>query len=178
MESNFYQQLENSSASRKSRDLNCELALENPENLKIVFDLAFDLENKNHFKAWWCLELVLEKELLLITSYLDFFTATISKYQHDSAIRPISKICMFLAKAKSITLTRKQEKQLIETCLDWLIQEEKVATKAYAIRALYEFSKKHLWIKNELKTILTQDYSLHSYAYQAVAREILKKLNK
>ena len=176
MESNFYQQLENSSASRKSRDSNCELALENPENLKTVFDLAFDLENKNHFKAWWCLELVLEKELLLINPYLDFFSATISKYKHNSAIRPISKISMLLAKAKSITLTEKQEKQIIETCLDWLIGEEKVATKAYAIRALYDFSKKHIWIKIELKTILTQDYPLHSYAYQAVAREILKKL--
>lgn len=176
MESNFYQQLENSTAYRKSRDLNCELALENPENLKIAFDLAFDLENKNHFKAWWCLELVLEKELLFITSYLDFFSSTISKYKHDSAVRPISKICMFIAKSKTITLTKKQEKQIIEACLDWLIQEQKVATKAYAIRALYEFSKKHIWIKEELKTILTQDYPLHSYAYQAVAREILKKL--
>lgn len=176
MESNFYQQLENSSAFRKSRDLNCELVLENCENLKIAFDLAFDHENKKHYKAWWCLELVLKKELLLINPYLDFFSATISKYKHDSAIRPISKICMFIAKSKTIPLKEKQEKQIIEACLDWLIQEERVATKAYAIRALYEFSKKHIWIKEELKTILTQNYPLHSYAYQAVAREILKKL--
>lgn len=177
MKSNFYLQIENSSAYRESRDANCKLALSNTENIKELFHYAYTLEDKNHFKACWILELVLEKDLQLLTPYLDTFCETISKYEHDSAKRPMSKICMFISKNKKFKLTEKQEKKIIEACLDWLISDEKVATKAYSIRALYNFSKKHSWIKNELKIILAQDYSSHSVAYKAVAREILKKLN-
>ncbi|NHN26025.1 hypothetical protein FIA58_010095 [Flavobacterium jejuense] len=178
MESSFYTQIENSTAHRKSRDNICELAMSNSDNLKELFAFAFNLTNKNHFKACWALELVLEKNLEFIIPYLDVFTNTVSVYKNDSAVRPISKICFFISKSKSINLSKKQEQQLIETCLDWLIQNEKVATKAYAIRALHNFSKKQPWIKEELKVILEQDYSSHSAAYKAVAREILKKLNK
>lgn len=178
MKSLFYIQIENCTAHRKSRDFICESAFINPNNLEDLFHLAFDISNKNHFKACWALELVLEKDIELITPYLDVFVNTVSKYENDSAKRPISKICMFLSNSKLIKLSEKQEQILSETCLDWLIKNEKVATKAYAIRALYNFSKKQHWIKDELKIILAQDYSLHSAAYKAVAKEILKKLNK
>ncbi len=178
MKSFFYTQIENSTAHRKSRDFICESALINSENLEELFHLAFDISNKNHFKACWSLELVLEKDLKYIIPYLDIFINITFKYKNDSAKRSISKICMFLSNSKLIKLSEKQEQILVETCLDWLIKNEKVATKAYAIRALYNFSKNQPWIKDELKIILAQDYSLHSAAYKAVAREILKKLNK
>lgn len=176
MKSSFYTQIENSTAHRKSRDTNCELAMNSSENLRELFELAFNLKNKNHFKACWCLELVLENDITLLIPYLDVFCENISKYKHDSAKRPISKICLFISKSKLNDLTNEQEQKIIETCLDWLIQEEKVATKAYSMRTLFNFSKKHLWIKEELKIILDQDYSSHSAAYQAAARDLLKKL--
>lgn len=176
MKSSFYLQIENSTAHRQNRDLNCELAMKNTENLKELFEFAFNIKDKNHFKACWSLELVLEKDISLLIPYLDLFCEKISKYKHDSAKRPVSKICLFITKSKQFDLSKKQEQQIIETCLDWLIQEEKVATKAYAMRALYNFSKKHLWIKEELKVILNQDYSFHSAAYKAAARELLKRL--
>lgn len=178
MKSDFYLQIENSSAHRKSRDSNCELALANSDNIKVLFDFAFNIENKNHFKACWCLELVLEKDIFLVIPYLDTFCKTISKYKNDSAKRPMAKICMFISKNQMIQLTKKQEQQIIETCLDWLIRDEKVATKAYTIRALFNVSKKQPWLKENLKIILEKDYNSHSYAYKAVAKEILKKINK
>ena len=88
----------------------------------------------------------------------------------------VSKICFFLSKSKTIKLTEKQEIKIIETCLDWLIQEEKVAAKVYSMRTLYQLSKKHPWVNKELKTILSQDFFKHSAAYRAAAKEILKKL--
>ncbi|NJM79389.1 MAG: hypothetical protein HC854_06860 [Flavobacterium sp.] len=178
MESSFYIQIENSTAHRKSRDYICELALSNEANLKALFAFALNNTNKNHFKGCWVLELVLLQNITLITPYLNDFIIAAPTFKNDAAIRPISKICMLIAQSKLIALTEKQEQQLIETCLDWLIQNQKVATKAYAIRALYEFSQKHTWLNEELKTILSQDYYLHSAAYKAVAREILKKINK
>ena len=82
---------------------------------------------------------------------------------------------MFLS--KSSILTKLKEEQIIESCLDWLINDSvKVATKAYSIRALHKLGKKNDWIDPELRRILTDDYYKHSYAYKAVAREILKKI--
>ena len=75
-------------------------------------------------------------------------------------------------------LSQEQEHILIEALIDRLIQDEKVASKAYAMKALFVLGKKYDWIYEELKPILTQDYSNHSAAYQAATRNLLKKLNK
>lgn len=176
MKSTFYTQITNSDAHRASRDANCSTALENKENLDELFAMAFDLKDKNHFKACWALELVLDQNLNLIVPYLDVFCEKLPHYQNDSAVRPISKICMMLSGSNTIGLTTFQEEKIIEACLDWLIRDEKVAAKAYAMRALYALGKKHAWINDSLKTILSQDYHLHSAAYQAAAKDILKRL--
>lgn len=178
MKSTFYNQIVNSNAHRWQRDLNRDMALADEGHLLELFELAFDLSDKNHFKACWALELVLEQNLELILPHLDSFCNIISEYQLDPAIRPISKICLFISKSKTIELTEKQEQQLIETCLDWLIQDEKVAGKAYSMRALLNFSKKHIWMIPELQTILSQDYPNHSAAYKAAAKDVLRKLAK
>jgi hypothetical protein len=91
----------------------------------------------------WILELILELKLELILPFLDAFTSKISDYKNDSAIRPVSKTCLFLSKWKTIQLSENQETKIIVTCLDWLIQDENVAAKAYSMRALYNFSKNH-----------------------------------
>ncbi len=176
MKSDFYHQLADSTAHRSSRNNNCNAALQNPENLAELFAVAFDLKDKIHFKGCWALELVLEKNLALILPYIETFCNRLSGYDNDSAIRSVSKICLFLSQSKTIALTGSQEEKIIETCLDWLIQDEKVAAKAYAMRALYQFGKKYPWINDELKTILSQDYPQHSAAYKAAAKDILKRL--
>ena len=176
MKSDFYIQIAKSNAHRLSRDSNCDAALKTAGNLTELFAICFDLDDKIHFKGCWTLELVVEQNIVVILPYLDTFCDTISKYKHDSAIRPMSKICMLVSKNKSLSLTELQEEKMIETCLDWLIQDEKVATKAYAMRALYNFSKKYSWINAELKTILSQDYANHSPAYKAAAKDVLKRL--
>jgi hypothetical protein len=89
---------------------------------------------------------------------------------------------MFLTKSNhrknGIKLTQEQEHILIEALIDRLIQDEKVAAKAYAMKALFVLGKKYDWIYEELKPILSQDYSSHTAGYKASARNILKKINK
>ena len=80
-------------------------------------------------------------------------------------------------KSNEIVLSEKQIQLIVEKCFDWIIDEnEKVASKAYAIRTLFEFGKIQDWIYPELKRILSDDYIKHTYAYKAVAKEILKKI--
>ena len=82
---------------------------------------------------------------------------------------------MFLSKNDLLTIV--QQELIIESCLDSLISDDvKVATKTYSIRNLHGLGKKYDWIYPELRRILSDDYSKRSYAYKAVAREILKKI--
>lgn len=179
MKSEFYIQIENSSAHRESRDKNRNFVLRKNEFLPELTAIAFDLKDKNHFKAFWTLELVCEKKLKLFIRFVDLFCETIPFVTNDSALRSASKICMFLAKsnhrANGITLNQNQETQIIETCFDWLIRDEKVASKVYAMRTLFVLGKKYDWVHPELKTIIEQDYSIQSPAYQAATRMLLKK---
>ncbi|MFC4817479.1 MULTISPECIES: hypothetical protein [unclassified Flavobacterium] len=180
MKSDFYIKIENCAAYRKDREKNRNLALRNPDYLKEVTEVAFDLNDKNHHKAFWILELVCEKKLKAFLPYIEQFLETIPNLRNDSAIRPAAKICLFLAKsnhrANGISLSQLQETQIIEMCLDWLIRDEKVATKAYAIKTLFVLGKKYDWVHEELKTIVQQDYAHHTAAYKATARNTLKKI--
>ncbi|MBC5835957.1 hypothetical protein G6N05_13340 [Flavobacterium sp. F372] len=172
----FYKLVEESTAHRLNREFIRDYVIQNPEKLKFLMEIALNENDKIHVKACWSLELIFELKLELILPFLDDFIAKIPVYKNDSAIRPVSKICLFLSKSKTIKLSENQETKIIETCLDWLIQDEKVASKAYSMRALHNFGKKHSWINEELKMILSQDYPNHSAAYKEAAKDILKKL--
>ena len=176
MNNAFYKLIEESTAHRLNREFIRDYVIQNPDKLKLLMEIGLNENDKIHIKACWSLELILELKLELILPFLDDFISKIPFYKNDSAIRPASKICMFLSKSKTIKLAEVQEIKIIETCLDWLIQDEKVATKAYSMRALHQFGKKYPWINDELKTILSQDYPNHSAAYKAAAKDILRKL--
>jgi hypothetical protein len=176
MDQAFYKLLSESTAHRISREFIRDYVFQNPEKLQYLMEIGLNEKDKIHIKACWSLELIFEIKLELILPFLEDFLAKIEHFNNDSAIRPISKICMFLSKSKTIKLSESQETKIIETCLDWLIQDEKVAAKAYSMITLYNFEKKHTWINGELKTILSQDYFKHSAAYQAAAKDILRKL--
>ncbi len=180
MNETFYNQIENCTGLRKDREQNRNLALRNSAFFKFVVALAFNPDDPNNHKACWVLEVICEKKLKLFVPFIDGFCEVLPLLKNDSAIRPMAKICMFLGKSNhrsnGILLSQLQETQVIEACLDWLIRDEKVAAKAYSIRALFVLGKKYNWVHDELKTILQQDYANHTAAYKAVAREILKKL--
>lgn len=182
MKSNVVLKIDQSTAARKSRVSLSNYIIRNEILLNDFIAIAFDVQNENHVKAFWGLELVCEKKLKLFVPYLDAFCEVLSKLKDDSAIRPATKICMFLAKSNhrknGISLTHEQEHNLIEALIDRLIQKEKVASKVYAMKALFVFGKKYEWVHQELKSIIEQDYSNHTAAYQAATRNLLKKLNK
>lgn len=182
MKSVLVSKIEESTAHRKSRVYLSNYIIRHENLLDEFITIAFDIQNENHVKAFWSLELVCEKKLKLFVPYLDSFCEVLPKLKDDSAIRPASKICMFLTKSNhrknGISLSQEQEHNLIEALIDRLIQNEKVAAKVYAMKALFVLGKKYNWVHEELKNIIEQDYSNHSAAYQATTRNLLKKLNK
>ena len=111
----------------------------------------------------------------------DFFCSNIKHLKDISAIRPAAKICQLLVvshykKQEGIILSEKNLEEILESSFDWLINNTKVASKAYSMRTLYILGKHYDWIYPELKTILNKDFPNHSAAYKAVAKEVLKKI--
>jgi hypothetical protein len=182
MKTELVSKIDQSTAHRKSREQVSNFIIRNIDILDEFVEIAFDTAHKNHVKAFWSLELVCQKKLKLFVPYLDLFCEVLPKLKDDSATRPATKICLFLSKSNhrknGISLTQEQEHLLIEALLDRLIQNEKVAAKVYAMRALFVLGKKYNWVHDELKIIIEQDYANHSAAYQAATRNLLKKLNK
>lgn len=183
MDQMLYQNIEKSTAHRPSRDFNANLIFENPALLKDLVAVAMDVSDINHHKACWILELVLEPNIEWLFPYLDPFCDILPLYSHDGAMRSISKIILFATRfhvknrtSDAAFLSETQLKKMTEICFDWLIGNTKVASKAYAMRALFEIGKFNPAIYPELKDILEIGYSNHSAAYRAATKDLLRKM--
>lgn len=178
MNNKLQQEIAQSTAHRPVRDRIAAKVLQNRSLFHDLLAMALDITWEHYHKACWTLELVLEKEIIWLKPHLDIFCRTLAHLKTDGAKRSASKICLFAVekqfKDKSF-LTETQLQYIVEACFDWVIDpDEKVATKAYSIRALFRAGKLQPWIYPELKPILEKDYKSHSAAYQVVAREVLK----
>ena len=76
------------------------------------------------------------------------------------------------------TLKKSHIEAIVEVCFDYLINDEKIAPKAYSMNTLFLFGKDLDWVHPELKTIIERDYQIQSSGFKARARQILKKLAK
>lgn len=90
----------------------------------------------------------------------------------------MSRVAYFISVSDKIILSENEEEKVIETCLDWLISDAKVAPKAYAMYTLSHFAKNHDWIAGELHNIIEKDFALQSAGYKAAAKEVLKKISR
>lgn len=152
-----------------------DFVLKQPEYLDDLIGFGTDLTNKNHHKGVWIIEMLAEHQTELLIPFINTICQTISNYKNDSAIRGISRVAYFFSISDKIKLTESQQEKLIEICLDWLIRDERVACKVYAMKTLHHLSKKEPWIAEELKAIINRDYAHQSAGYKAAAREVLGK---
>jgi hypothetical protein len=180
MDTKFQKKIENVTGYRVIRQKYANEVLDNPEYFPELISLCFQVSNKNAAKAFWVLEFVCYQKLEWLSAYLDFFCSNIKNLKDESSIRPAAKICQLLIlshyKKKNIVLSEKNIEEIIESSFDWLINDIKVATKAYSMRTLYLLGQHYDWIHPELKTIITKDFPNHTSAYKAVAKEVLKKI--
>jgi len=182
MATELQSKLEYLKAYREDRLVIAEFILNNKNYLNELITICFTPLDKNNHKACWILEFVSYKELIWLQPYVDFLCNNLKHLTDESAMRPVAKIVQLLVishykKTKnSILLSEENLQKLIEASFDWLINDTKVATKAYSIRTLYILGNHYNWIHPELEIILGKDYANHSAAYKAVAREVLKKI--
>lgn len=175
-------------ASRVNRTKIADYIIENENLFSALIETIFETEYKYHHKAAWVLELILDDNLEWIIPHLDFFTNNLSILKNQSAIRPASKICKWIAIAfdkKTISkneLRKTHIENIVEAGFDWLIENNKVATQAYSMSFLFLFGKQKKsnfnWIHKELKNILTQNIPSESPAYKAQGKHVLKIMKK
>ncbi|HEY5687678.1 MAG TPA: adenylosuccinate lyase [Yeosuana sp.] len=180
----LHKELSYVNALRANRLKYAKIILDDLSLLPQLIAIMFVTDDKTSWKAAWVFEYVCSEYLYCIIPHLDEFTKNMHKVHFDSAVRPVAKVCEFLAKAncskepnpiKSMLLPKHKE-YIIETCFDWMITNQKIAVKAYCMNTLYLFGKDNKWIHQELAQILEQDYTGQSAGYKARAKHILKKI--
>lgn len=160
------------------------IVIDNPELITPLLDILFNVNDKISCKAAWVLEFLCNKNLELIIPHLNLFTENMAKVHLDPAVRPVAKICEYLIKANYAKtdnaiknhLTKTHKEKITEACFDWMINDEKIAPKAYAMNALFLLGNEYNWIHPELKIILERDFQMQSSGFKARARHILKKI--
>jgi len=181
---NLKEEIRNTNHSREKRNYFSNLILKNPELLPQLLEICHQVDDKLSCRATWGLEFLCKNNLVAILPHLDTFVNLLPKVHQDSAVRPIAKICEYLvlayytAKAPEVLkqLTKLHREKITEACFDWLITDQKVAPKAYAMTNLYLLGTEFDWVHPELKIILENNYETGSAAYKARARMVFKKL--
>jgi len=172
--------------SRENRQKYAELLINNPVLFPKILDILFMVDDKISCRAAWVLEFACGNDIESIIPYLDSFTAKMNKVHLDPAVRPVAKICEYITKSFysknnnkiKMALTNVHQERIIETCFDWMINDEKIAPKAYSMNTLFLLGKDHDWIHPELELILERDFQMQSSGFKARARHILDKIKR
>lgn len=180
----LYSELSVMSSSREDRLNYANLVLNNLTLLPKLLDIAFIVNDKTSCRAAWVLEFVCKKNINALIPYFGLFTNNLKSLHLESALRPMSKICYFIASEYNSmlqnnlkdALTSLHKEQITEVCFDWLIGNQKIATKAYAMDVLFLLGKDQVWVHAQLSEILQQDFSSQSAGYKVRAKRILIKL--
>ncbi len=132
----------------------------------------FLTDDKVSCRAAWVFEYVCANYIYAIIPYLDNFTLNINTLNFDSGIRPVAKVCGFIAKEYVSTQHKAMNKMLMSKH-----KERKTAIKAYAMTTLFLLGKDSEWVYPELVQILERDFQNQSPGFKARAKHILKKVN-
>jgi len=183
-EEQLYEELKYVNHSRENRLKYAHIIIDNPELIPKVLDILFTVDDKRSARAAWLLEFVARDNLDFLISHLDRITSEMRKVHLDSAVRPMAKICECLIEAYYSKYDNPVKQNLkpthidhiIECCFDWMINDEKIAPKAYSMNSLYLLGQDYDWIHPELVLILERDFQMQTSGFKARAKHIIRKI--
>lgn len=184
--SELVQKLDYVNHTREKRGKMAEMALNSPEMIPLLLEVAFEKNREISDKAIWVVEYTIKQNVSLLLPHLQSFTKNLHLVEREQGIRPMAKMCELLlldyyskkeTESKKIT-TIEQLERIASACFDWLIGQHNVAPKAHSMTCLYLLGGDFEWIHPELKMVVEQNYASGSAAYKARARMVLAKLNK
>lgn len=169
-------------AKRIYRDKAARKIIDQPQLLPELVDMVFKTNDPQHIKAAWILELICLENITLLNPHIQKFIGRMSQIKNESALRPVSKICYtwctyYMKGNSEIFLNNDDLNQIISCNFDWLIEEHKVATQAFAMDTLFLLGDQEQWIHPELQSVLQNNADSESSGYKTRAGKILKNLN-
>lgn len=180
----FKSQIQSLKAYKVHRQQLADQVLNNQAIFPILMDYSLSNDARLGKPACWVLEYVCIAKLSWIHPYLKHFIDQLPFIENKSSKRCCAKICMLLCqryfldsdKSTIEALDKTDLASLVEINFDWLMNDEKVATKAYAMETLHLLGKVFIWVHPELKAILQKGIPNHTMAYKARAMHILNKI--
>ena len=160
--------------------------LHQPDSLGEVLELCYAQETQMAFQAAWILDGVLRQNNLLLLPYWNSFVTRLGSVRNESVIRSFAKICELVTEArwkkKSAlwikTITPIHCELLTEVLYDWLIGEQKVAVKVFAMTSLFHLGNKLHWIDEELIAVIENQIPGSSAGFRNRGAKILKALRQ
>jgi len=149
----LYSELKYVNHSKEKRLYYANMVINNPDLIPKLLHILFQVNDKTSPRAAWVLEFMCGKALDRLIPHLDIFLEQIGNIHLDSAVRPVAKICEYVITAyyskesNSIKTHLKaiHLETITEACFDWLINDQKVAPKAYAMNCLFLIGKDFDW---------------------------------
>lgn len=180
----LFEKLKNTKAYRQSRLDVALWVLDHPETFPELLDYCFQIETELSYRATWILEFVCIEQLGLLHPHLDRYFKDLPTVYRDQALRPLAKICEMLAvsyykhrEPRLLKLLSSDHKKVMTTCcFDWLISDQKVACKVYAMTTLFYLGTEFDWIHPELHAIISENIHENSPAYRARGKYVLKMI--
>ena len=168
------------SARLKEREALGNKILNNPSYIAFSLKLIQQQDPLLATNAAYGLDIALRKDITLLKPYLKEFLEVLDRNTIATVSRILAKSCELLTTAhtknNSIALNKKEQQQLVTRCFDWLINDEKVAIKVFAMQSIYNLVNTEPWIKPELKAQLTLQFENSTAAFKSRASKILALL--
>jgi hypothetical protein len=151
-----------------------DLILNHIHEFENLLKFSFDLNNKKQDKGCWTIEMIALKDSSMVFPQLDFILNNYQNLFLESARRPISKTLMIVTKKEYRNLTQEQKEMIATVCMDFVMNNEKVATQAYAIETLIKLRNDIDWIKVDLLVFIEKNAPLQTTGYKSVAKKAFK----
>jgi hypothetical protein len=162
-------------SSRKLADISASVVLDAPERIENIIDLMFSDEYPYSHRAARVFCLCAESFPELFEKNQNIIVTGIQKTVSEGVIRNILKIVADMP----VRLSKKNRGILTALSFDWLTDVSRsVAVRVYAMQFLYRISLQEQDFKNELISILEEQYAEGSMGFRSRADKILKKLYK
>ncbi|WP_430615161.1 hypothetical protein [Flavobacterium sp. JP2137] len=163
------------SALLKSRTAVRDLVGSKPGYVDLIFTWALDIKAHHHHKACWIAELLVLDQPAVLHPYVAKLCSVLPHIQHESAKRPLSKMAFLLVSSPDFKLTKKQQEQVANSCLDWLISDTKVATQCYALDILSELAVRDSELLELIRDMVDQRYSSSKPSFQRRAEKLMRR---
>lgn len=157
------------------RDRGAKLIHRHPEYFTSLLELACAAEDKReNILAAWILEKYAVEQPECLDSELRFFLKGALQQKNDSKRRPFAKLLYHYCKNKTRRklLSRQQIDWIVEICFGYMLESQKAAPLAFALKTLNFFKNHHPWISEEIQAFIEKKLPNSSAGFRSVVRQI------